>query len=112
MRNRSGYERGPYGAKPFRNPGKRGLPRFNPYPYDRTSGRYQTAPGPSSTLAAGWPGTQGHAETWYSSDCSFKKPRRLGNPGEVAEAVVWLCSDAASFTTGHAMVIDGGYLAK
>src|SRR5258707_10681531 len=32
---------------------------------------------------------------------------RLGEPGEVAEAVVWLCSDDASFSTGHAMVIDG-----
>lgn len=43
---------------------------------------------------------------------SQKAARRLGEPGEVAEAVGWLCSDAASFTTGHAMVIDGGYLAK
>src|SRR5260221_4609658 len=38
---------------------------------------------------------------------SQKAALRLGEPGEVAEAVVWLCSDAASFTTGHAMVIDG-----
>jgi NAD(P)-dependent dehydrogenase (short-subunit alcohol dehydrogenase family) len=36
---------------------------------------------------------------------------RLGQPGEVAEAVVWLCSDAASFVTGHALVVDGGDLA-
>jgi NAD(P)-dependent dehydrogenase (short-subunit alcohol dehydrogenase family) len=34
---------------------------------------------------------------------------RLGEPSEVAEAVVWLCSDAASFVTGHAMAVDGGY---
>ena len=34
---------------------------------------------------------------------------RLGRPEEVAEAVVWLCSDAASFVTGHSMIIDGGY---
>jgi NAD(P)-dependent dehydrogenase (short-subunit alcohol dehydrogenase family) len=33
---------------------------------------------------------------------------RSGKPGEIAEAVVWLCSDAASFVTGHPMVIDGG----
>jgi NAD(P)-dependent dehydrogenase (short-subunit alcohol dehydrogenase family) len=33
---------------------------------------------------------------------------RLGTPEEIAEAVVWLCSDAASFVTGHSMVIDGG----
>jgi NAD(P)-dependent dehydrogenase (short-subunit alcohol dehydrogenase family) len=37
---------------------------------------------------------------------------RLGNPEEVAEAVVWLCSDAASFVTGHTMTIDGGYVAQ
>ena len=43
---------------------------------------------------------------------SQKAARRLGEPGEVAEAVIWLCSDAASFVTGHAMAIDGGYLAK
>ena len=36
---------------------------------------------------------------------------RFGTPEEVAEAVVWLCSDAASFVTGHALPIDGGYLA-
>jgi NAD(P)-dependent dehydrogenase (short-subunit alcohol dehydrogenase family) len=37
---------------------------------------------------------------------------RLGVPQEVAEAVVWLCSDAASFVTGHAMAVDGGYVAR
>ena len=34
---------------------------------------------------------------------------RIGKPEEVAEAVVWLCSDAASFVTGHSLAIDGGY---
>ncbi len=37
---------------------------------------------------------------------------RLGQPKEIAEAVVWLCSDAASFVTGHAMPVDGGYMAQ
>lgn len=36
---------------------------------------------------------------------------RMGQPEEVAEAVVWLCSDAASFVTGHAMPVDGGWIA-
>jgi NAD(P)-dependent dehydrogenase (short-subunit alcohol dehydrogenase family) len=36
---------------------------------------------------------------------------RLGEPQEVAEAALWLLSDAASFVTGTSMVIDGGYLA-
>ena len=33
---------------------------------------------------------------------------RMGKPEEIAAAVVWLCSDAATFVVGHAMVIDGG----
>jgi NAD(P)-dependent dehydrogenase (short-subunit alcohol dehydrogenase family) len=37
---------------------------------------------------------------------------RMGTPEEVAEAVVWLCSEAASFVTGHAMAVDGGFLAR
>ena len=36
---------------------------------------------------------------------------RLAEPAEIAEAIVWLCSDAASFVTGHAMAVDGGVLA-
>ena len=37
---------------------------------------------------------------------------RIGEPPEIAEAVVWLCSDAASFVTGHAMAVDGGWTAQ
>ena len=37
---------------------------------------------------------------------------RLGEPSEIAEAVLWLSSDAASFVTGHNMPVDGGYVAQ
>jgi NAD(P)-dependent dehydrogenase (short-subunit alcohol dehydrogenase family) len=33
---------------------------------------------------------------------------RLASPAEIAQAVVWLCSDEASFVTGHALAVDGG----
>jgi len=42
----------------------------------------------------------------------FEPIGRAGRPEEVAEAVVWLCSDAASFVTGHSMLVDGGWLAQ
>lgn len=34
---------------------------------------------------------------------------RLGRPGEIAEAVLWLCGPGASFVSGHALVVDGGF---
>ncbi len=37
---------------------------------------------------------------------------RLGTPEEVAAAVVWLFSEASSFVTGHALVVDGGLMAQ
>ena len=37
---------------------------------------------------------------------------RFGEPEEIAEAAIWLCSDASSFTTGHALVVDGGWVAR
>jgi NAD(P)-dependent dehydrogenase (short-subunit alcohol dehydrogenase family) len=37
---------------------------------------------------------------------------RLGNPEEVADAVIYLCSDAASFITGHSLPVDGGWIAQ
>ncbi|MEU3528746.1 glucose 1-dehydrogenase [Streptomyces sp. NPDC038707] len=37
---------------------------------------------------------------------------RLGRPEEVAEAVLWLASDSASFVTGHCLAVEGGWLAR
>jgi NAD(P)-dependent dehydrogenase (short-subunit alcohol dehydrogenase family) len=37
---------------------------------------------------------------------------RLGEPNEIAETVLWLCSDLASFATGSIVCIDGGYSAR
>ncbi len=43
---------------------------------------------------------------------SFEPVGRMGSSQEIAESVVWLCSDAASFITGHAMSVDGGMVAQ
>ena len=48
------------------------------------------------------------AQAWVNSQAI----RRPGAPEEIANAVVWLCSDAASFVTGHMMVVDGGQMAQ
>jgi NAD(P)-dependent dehydrogenase (short-subunit alcohol dehydrogenase family) len=45
------------------------------------------------------------AEARYNASSAMG---RMGLPQEVAEAVVWLCSDAASFVTGPTMTVDGG----
>jgi NAD(P)-dependent dehydrogenase (short-subunit alcohol dehydrogenase family) len=37
---------------------------------------------------------------------------RMGTPGEVAEAAVWLCSERAAFITGHDLAVDGGFLVR
>ena len=37
---------------------------------------------------------------------------RTGQPEEIAESVLWLCSDKASFVTGHTLVADGGFTAR
>lgn len=37
---------------------------------------------------------------------------RMGDPEEVASAVLWLCSDGASFVTGESLAVDGGWVAR
>lgn len=37
---------------------------------------------------------------------------RFGRPEEVGEASAWLCSDAASYVTGHSLAVEAGYLTR
>ena len=48
-------------------------------------------------------------DTWLKA---FVPAGRLGTQNEIAEAVVWLCSQASSFVIGHTLVVDGGFLAQ
>jgi NAD(P)-dependent dehydrogenase (short-subunit alcohol dehydrogenase family) len=43
---------------------------------------------------------------------AFHPIGRIGRVQEVAEAVLWLCSDKASFVTGHSLIVDGGFTAR
>jgi NAD(P)-dependent dehydrogenase (short-subunit alcohol dehydrogenase family) len=38
--------------------------------------------------------------------------QRLGRPEEIADAVLWLCSSAASYVTGQSISVDGGYVMR
>jgi NAD(P)-dependent dehydrogenase (short-subunit alcohol dehydrogenase family) len=59
-------------------------------------------------MAAGDPGARKLVEERYTS---MIPARRIGTPEEAAAAVLWLCSDAASYVTGHSMIVDGGWSA-
>jgi len=65
------------------------------------------APGPIMTpmLLRDWKGDAEKA-------ASGVPMQRVGKPEEVADAVVWLCSDKSSFITGHILPIDGGMLVE
>ena len=43
---------------------------------------------------------------------TFVPMRRLGRPEEIADAVLWLCSSAASYVTGQSISVDGGYVMR
>ena len=45
---------------------------------------------------------------WMPKSCAVHAMRRLGQPREIADAVIWLCSDRASFVTGEVVSVDGG----
>ncbi|NEO53404.1 MAG: SDR family oxidoreductase [Okeania sp. SIO3B5] len=65
------------------------------------------SPGPTKTLI--WDSLPSDILTQFEAQLPIG---RIGEPEEIAEAVVWLCSDKASFITGHNLVIDGGYTAQ
>lgn len=54
-----------------------------------------------------------HGDPALSSGLLQTEPvGRMGTAEEIADAVLWLCSDRASFVTGHALAVDGGFVAR
>jgi NAD(P)-dependent dehydrogenase (short-subunit alcohol dehydrogenase family) len=47
---------------------------------------------------------------WTERHYLHNRLRRVGATSDIANAVLFLCSEAAGFVTGHALVVDGGYL--
>ena len=56
-------------------------------------------------------GQLGEAEDRFLSDAAKRPLGRVGTPDEIAQAALYLASDASSFVTGTALVVDGGGLA-
>jgi NAD(P)-dependent dehydrogenase (short-subunit alcohol dehydrogenase family) len=48
----------------------------------------------------------------YNYIASLHPMKRMGKPEEVADIVLWLCSEGASFVTGSSYLVDGGYVAQ
>ena len=54
-------------------------------------------------------GNQDYLKQWVDTMIPLG---RTAQPHEIAEAAVWLCSDAASYITGQNLIVDGGYSAQ
>ena len=104
--------------------GLRGVPGFSPYVSSKSGliGLTKTAaiecaafgvrvnvvlPGPTERTALMDNLLSSHTEE-KEHMMQIVPMKRLGQPEEVAQAVLWLCSEAASFVTGDVMVVDGG----
>lgn len=48
----------------------------------------------------------------YDQIVDLEPMKRMGRPEEIAETILFLCSDEASFIAGHALLVDGGYTAQ
>ena len=55
---------------------------------------------------------EGQGEELNSMLNTFVPMRRMGRPEEIADAVLWLCSSAASYVTGQSISVDGGYVMR
>jgi NAD(P)-dependent dehydrogenase (short-subunit alcohol dehydrogenase family) len=56
--------------------------------------------------------TVGSNERFRQAMLAMHPVGRFGKPGEVASAVIWLCSEGAGFVTGHSLLVDGGFTAS
>ena len=59
-----------------------------------------------NSISPGWIETNG--EVWTGPDASQQPAGRVGNPLDIANMVLFLCSDKAGFITGESICIDGG----
>lgn len=88
-----------------------GLTRAAAIEYGREKIRVNcVCPGPIRTPMLGR--LMSHRPEMEKRFASAEPLKRLGEPAEIGEAVAWLCSDSASYVTGHPMSVDGGYMAR
>ena len=66
----------------------------------------------TAALAGAALGAEGDRSRWEPVWGKYHMLRRLGEPREVARALLFLCSDDASFITGTELMVDGGYTSQ
>jgi NAD(P)-dependent dehydrogenase (short-subunit alcohol dehydrogenase family) len=69
-------------------------------------------PGMIQTPMSGKMIAEGQGEELDKMLNTFVPMRRMGKPEEIADAVLWLCSSAASYVTGQSISVDGGYVMR